>query len=133
MATAGYGNPGEREDELVVVRAIYDAFARRDVESALEHMDASITFFPAGTAALMGRREPYVGHAGVRRYFEDAEAIWQELTLFADDVRAAAGGAIVFGHVEGLVDGAPFRARAMWAWRLRDGKAVSMRVSVLGD
>lgn len=127
-----YGNPAARRAEIDTVRAIYDAFARRDVEGALEHIAADVEFSPAGTISLVGRAEPYRGHDGVREYFADAAQVWDDLTLHAEDFRAAAGGVVVFGRVEGLVDGKPFRAQAIWIWQVRDGKAVTMRVNPLG-
>ena len=128
-----YGNPSEREAEIAIIRAIYDAFARRDVEAALEFIATDAEFHPIGTATRAGRTEPYRGHDGVREYFADAAKAWDDLTLYADDFRVAAGGVVVFGHVEGSADGKPFVARAMWIWRVRDGKAVSMRVNPLDE
>ena len=129
-----YGNPGEREVEIEVVQAIYDAFARRDLDAALEHISETCEFMPTGTASRLGRTTPYVGHAGLREYFADAERLWTDLVLYADDIRAAAGGVIVFGHVEGtMADGERIRRRALWSWNVRDGLATGMRVSELGD
>jgi ketosteroid isomerase-like protein len=128
-----YGTPGHVEAEVATVRAIYDAFARRDVESALVHVaDDCYVDLPA-TAELAGRTEPYRGPEGVRQYFADAERVWTELTLYADDIRAAAGGVAVFGHVEGLRAGERVRRRVIWLWTIRDRKAVRVSVSDLGD
>ena len=127
-----YGNPADRSSEIDVVRGVYDAFARRDVEGALAFISEDVEFMPSGTNSLVGRTEPYRGHDGLRQYFADAAEVWEDLTLHADDFRAAAGGVIVFGRVEGTVKGEPFRARAIWVWRVRDGKAVSMHVNPIG-
>ena len=127
-----YGNPGERDVEIRTVRAIYDAFARRDVEAALQHISPTCEFRATGTAERLGRTEPYVGHDGLREYFADAERVWEDLVLHAEDIRAAAGGVIVFGHAEGRTGGEVVRQRALWSWQVKDGLATSMRVSVLG-
>lgn len=132
MSPGGYGNPGQRE-EVGTVRAIYDAFERRDVEAALAFVDEAIEFLPLGTAERTGRSEPYRGHDGLREYFADAARVWDELTLHADDIRAAAGGVVVFGSVSGVAGGQPLSRRVIWTWRVRDGKAVSLRVNDLGD
>lgn len=132
MMPGGYGNPGLRV-EVDTIRAVYDAFARRDVEAALAYVSDDVEFLPMGTAALAGRSEPYRGHAGVREYFADAARVWQDLTLHADDVRGAAGGVVVFGHVTGVADGHRVSRRVIWTWQVRDGKAVSFRVNDLGD
>ncbi len=133
MNEAGvYGNPGSRDAEVTVVRAIYEAFARRDVEAALGHIAEDITFLPQGTATLTGRTAEYHGHEGVREYFRDAARVWEDLTLHADDIRAAVGGVVVFGHVEARTDGVPMHRRVIWTWQIRDGCAVSMRGNDLG-
>ena len=127
-----YGNPGARDVEIETVRAIYDAFARRDIEAALRHISDTCEFRPTGTTERLGRTAPYIGHAGLREYFADAERVWEDLVLHADDIRAAAGGVIVFGHVEGRAGGELVRQRALWSWQIKDGLATAMRVSVLG-
>ncbi len=129
----GYGNPGRRSVEVEVVRAIYAAFARRDVEAALAHVAEDITFFPQSTAARVGRTTPYAGHEGVREYFADAAKAWDNLTLHAEDMRAAAGGVVVFGRATGVAGGQRVERRVVWTWQVRDGKARSMRVSDLGE
>jgi ketosteroid isomerase-like protein len=128
-----YGQAGDVEAAIGTVRAIYDAFARRDLQAALEHMDPEISFVPSGTAARVGRDVPYVGHDGIRRYFADVARVWRELTLHADDIRATGEGVIVFGTVTGVTDDGPYAARAIWIWRVRGGKAISMRARSLGD
>ena len=132
MASGGYGNADRNSPEVAVVRAIYDAFARRDVEAALAHIADDVVFAPQGTASRAGRQAPYLGHDGVREYFADVERLWEDLRIHAEDVRSVAGSVVVFGHVEGRAGGAPLRARAIWNWKIKDGKAVSMRVSGLG-
>lgn len=131
MGERDYGVFGHHGD-IAVVRRVYDAFALRDIEGVLACMAPGVEFFPAGTAKLAGREQPYRGHDGVRGYFADAEALWQDLVLDARDVRAAAGGVVVFGQIEGHREDEVVRRRAMWSWKLRDGLVVSMRATDLG-
>ena len=128
-----YGNPADRESEIATVRGVYEAFARRDVEAALQHIHEDVTFDPTGTRSLVKRDQPYHGHEGVRQYFRDAAEVWDDLTLHAEDFRAAVGGVVVFGRVEGSIRGRPFEASAIWIWRVRDGKAISMHVNPVGS
>ena len=127
-----YGNPAAQTEAIAVVRAIYDAFARRDVEAALAYVGPDIEWLPSGTASLTGRVEPYRGHAGVRQYFAEVSEVWEDLRLYADDIRVAGISVVVFGHVEGRVRGHEVTTRALWTWQIRDGVAVSMRVNDLG-
>lgn len=134
VATSGeYGRVGDVQPEVEVVQAIYDAFARRDTEAALVHMHEDIVFVPAGTSSLLGRTEPYVGHDGVRRYMADMAQVWHDLTLRVDDIRAVKEGVVVFGTAIGTTADGPYESRALWTWKVQDGLAISMRVSLLGQ
>jgi ketosteroid isomerase-like protein len=128
-----YGTPGQVEEAVETVRAIYEAFARRDVEAALEYVADECEFDLPGTEKLAGRTEPYRGPDGVRQYFADAARVWSELTLYADDIRASAGGVVVFGHVEGIHEGGSLRRRVLWLWQVRDGLATGVRANDLGE
>ena len=74
-----------------------------------------------------------MGHDGVRRYFADMGAVWDDLTLHVDDIRAVTEGVVVFGSATGTVGGRPYERRAMWTWKVQGGLATSMRVSLLGE
>jgi ketosteroid isomerase-like protein len=128
-----YGRGAGADTAITTVRQIYAAFARRDLAAALEHAAPDIELRPAGTAARIGRTEPYRGHAGVREYFADAERLWQDIRISAGDFRATANGVIVFGQVEGTAAGERVRRQVVWVWQVVDGKATSMRVTDVGD
>lgn len=130
---APYGNAGGHHGEIGVVRAIYDAFGRQDIEAALHLIDEEAEVNVPATATAVGRTEPYRGHDGVRAYFADASRVWEQLAIEADDIRATGNSVVVFGHVVGRVGDDVVRRRVVWTWKLRDGKAVSLRVSDLGD
>lgn len=132
-ARADYGVPGDVAAEVATVQAIYDAFARRDLEGAMPHFSDDVELSLPQTAGRAGRDGPYRGHAGVRAYFGDLNRIWSELTLHADDIRAITGGVVVFGSIRGRVGDEEVRRQAVWSWKLRDGLAVSVRVNDLGD
>jgi len=121
------------EREVATVRAIYEAFGRRDIEAMLVHVAEDCELDVPQTAGLAGRSEPYRGPDGLRQYFADAALVWTELTLYADDIRAAADGVVVFGHVEAKHDGESVRRRVVWTWQLRDGKAVRVSANDVGE
>jgi ketosteroid isomerase-like protein len=128
-----YGNPAGLTEDAETVRAIYDAFARRDIGAMLLHIAPDCELYLRGTAEVAGRSEPYVGHEGVREYFADVEAIWDELLLFADDFRVLPGVVIVLGHVLARRSDSSARRFVMWTWRLSGGKATSVRVADAGE
>ena len=127
-----YGNPAGVTDDLEVVRALYAAFARRDISGALPYLAPDCELHASGTATAAGRSSPYRGHDGVRDYFADVSAVWDELVLHADDFRVVPGSVIVIGHVTASRGGERMHRSIVWTWRLRDGLAVSVRVSDLG-
>jgi ketosteroid isomerase-like protein len=130
-----YGTPANAAAEIAIVRALYDAFARRDVDAAVPYLSPAFELLPVGTAELVGRTEPYIGAAGLRAYLADVERVWAELELRSDDVRAIAGSVIVFGTVRGVPRGRTdvIERRLLWTWRLEDGLAVSLRVNDVGS
>jgi len=127
-----YGNPAGLTEDIDVVRAIYAAFAVRDLEGALDFVDPACEIHVAGTARATGRRDPYVGHDGLRQYFKDVEAVWNQLEIHADDFRVVPGAVVVMGHVEGQGELGAFRRNAIWTWRLAGGRAVHLRVTDTG-
>ncbi len=127
-----YGDPGNARRELDAVRGIYAAFAARDIDAAVARMAPDVELHLRGTQSRLGRGEPYRGHDGAREYFGDVARAWDELVLHADDMRAAPGSVVVFGHVEGRQGGERVERAVMWTWTLRDGLATSVRTSDMG-
>ena len=127
-----YGNPAGVTSDIDVVKAIYAAFAARDLEGAIRLLSGDCQLHLRGTAALIGRTEPYRGHEGMREYYADVQRTWDDLVLFAEDFRAIPGAVVVMGHVEGRADGEPVRRTAVWTWKVKDGKATEVRVADVG-
>jgi ketosteroid isomerase-like protein len=114
-------------DDVSVVKAVFAAFAERDVERVLELIDPEIEFTPV-TADFAGRTEPYRGHEGIREYFRDVALVWDDIRLTPHDFREVAGGILVTGRVSArsparIVDGS-----TGWVWRVRNGRVVYGRV-----
>ena len=127
-----YGNPAGVTSEVDVVRAIYAAFAARDLEGAIAYLSDDCELHLRGTQARIGREEPYRGHAGMREYYADVERTWEDLVLFAEDFRAIPGAVVVMGHVEGRHRGEPIKRNAVWTWKVSQGKATEVRVADTG-
>jgi ketosteroid isomerase-like protein len=128
-----YGNPAGLTDEAEVVRAIYEAFARRDVETMVGYLSPDCELDLAGTSRLAGRAGAYRGHDGAREYFRDVERVWEELVLHTEDIRVIPGSVIVIGHVTGKRQGLDVKRSSVWTWRVKDGRATSVKVADLGD
>jgi len=127
-----YGNPAGLTEDIDVVRAIYAAFAVRDIEGALDFVAPDCEIHVERTARAAGRAGPYIGHAGLRRYFADVESVWAEFQIHAEDFRVVPGSVIVMGNVEASNAQGALRRAAIWTWRLRAGRAVHLKVTDLG-
>jgi ketosteroid isomerase-like protein len=115
-------------DDAAVIRALFSAFGRRDLPAALAVIAPDVEFWPTGTQKRIARTAPYVGHEGIREYFGDVEAAWEDLEIEAQDLRAVAGGVAAFGVARGTpVGGESMEAPVFWVFRLRDGQVVHGR------
>lgn len=128
-----YGNPAGLVEEIEVVRGLYDAFERRDLDAMLAALSEDAELFFEGTARLAGRSEAYRGHEGLREYFADVAHIWDELVLHALDYRAVPGSVIVMGHITGRRQGLQVRRSSVWTWKVSGGRATSVKAADLGD
>ena len=126
-----YGNPAGLTDDVELVRRLFAAFAARDLDAALPYIAPDCELH-LETRRRAGRPGPYRGHDGLREYFADVERVWDELDLYLDDFRTIPGAVITMGHVEGRIGEERMRRAAVWTWKLRDGKAVSIRVADVG-
>jgi ketosteroid isomerase-like protein len=113
--------------DVMVVKAVFAAFAERDVDRVVELIDPDVEF-TAMTNDFAGRTEPYRGHEGIREYFRDVSRVWDELRLTPRDYRRVGDVVLVTGRVSArsaarIVDGS-----TGWIWRVRDGRVVYGRV-----
>jgi len=127
-----YGNPAGLTGDVDVVRAIYAAFDRRDLDAALAYLAPECELHARGTAEAAGHESPYRGYDGVRQYFADVSAVWDELVLHAEDFRVLPGSVVVIGHASARRGEERMKRSIVWTWKLKDGLAVSARVSDMG-
>jgi ketosteroid isomerase-like protein len=112
-----------------LVRALFAAFAARDVEAALRLVDPKADFWPQGTAEAAGQTEPYRGHDGLRQYFADVEEHWRELEIHPGELRVAGTGVVSFGTARGVRrDGTVMDVPVIWTFKLRQGRVIRARV-----
>jgi ketosteroid isomerase-like protein len=121
------------ERNAQVARQTFEAICARDIDGLLEFYDPEIEFQPlTGMQVELGG---YHGHAGVRRYLEEAAEIWDEMLPHADDVRATGehvvivGGCAVRGRGSGAVSDPPMA----WVLTFRDGKVTRHRAYRTSD
>lgn len=107
--------------DIEVLRRAYAAFARRDLDRMLELLDPELEFH-AVTAEETGRSEPYRGLEGMRRYFADEAAAWDELRLLPYEFEPRGDWVVATGRVYARRGGQVIDSSAGWHWRLRDGR-----------
>ena len=110
-----------------IVRHVFDAFSRRDLQALIALSDPEIVFRPQ-TGRLAGRDEPYRGHEGLRAYLADVAQVWQELRSEPDEYVELDDRVVCTGRVYAWGIGRVIDAPAGWVWRLRDGLVVEGRV-----
>jgi ketosteroid isomerase-like protein len=112
------GAPGEYP-----VRAFAEAITANDMERAIEVCHPEIEFL--SVLAVSGRR--YLGHTGIREYFEDIHSAWAEWRVEVHRIVPGDDGrvAIVMSmHVRGKESGAILTERADHVWTLKNGLLV---------
>jgi ketosteroid isomerase-like protein len=113
--------------DIEVVKATFAAFAARDIEAVLALASPDIEF-TAVTGEHAGRTEPYRGHEGMRQYFRDLAAVWEELHLTPREFRASGEVILVTGKVSARSRSRTVTGSTGWIWRVRDGKVTYVRV-----
>ena len=103
------------------VRGLVDAINRYDPDAAVAVSDPEIEFL--SVLAVNGRA--YVGHDGIRQYFDDVESAWEEWRVEVHRVTTAPDGRVVIEmtmHARGRESGASLSVFAGHVWTLRNGK-----------
>ena len=115
------------EENLRVVRDLFDAFSAREVPRASQLVDRGVMMEPLSTP--VERRTPYLGIDGLRRYLQDLDETWDTFDVTIEKTRAddgehvVAAGRIHARQIDVVVDDP-----AGFAFRLRDGKVVWAKV-----
>ena len=107
--------------DIEVVKAMFAAFADRDLDGVLAIADPEIEF-AAVTGEQAGRKEPYRGHDGMRQYFCDVAAVWEELRLTPREFRGVGDLVLVTGKVSARSRSRTITGSTGWVFRVRDGK-----------
>jgi ketosteroid isomerase-like protein len=113
--------------DIDVVKAVFAAFAERDVEGVLAHAHGDIVFSPL-TGDYAGRTEPYRGHDGLRQYFHDVATVWEELHIMPVDFRQDGDAILVTGRVSARSPARLVAGSTGWIWRLTGGLVAYIRV-----
>ena len=113
--------------DIDVVRAIFAAFAERDVEGVIAHASPDMEFTTV-TGDHAGRTEPYRGHDGLRQYFRDVAEVWDDLRIVPGEFRQSGDTIVVTGRVSARSPARIVAGSTGWLWQVRDGRVIAARV-----
>ncbi len=132
MSTWQYGMGAGAQDNVEIVRSVYAAFARRDLDAIVAVMAPDAELLGGPTAQVAGNEEPYRGVDGLQRYFADVAGMWDDLSAYPEDFRATKESVVVFGRLVSTAGDTEVSRNVIWTWRLRQGLIVSLRVNQVG-
>ena len=117
-----------QENVEAVLRG-YEAFNRGDLDSAAEGFHPEIEW--SGPGVLPEKREIYRGIDGVRRFWGQWQAEFEDFTVEIEEVIEAGEQVIVMAAVSGTGRGSGAHVRSPTfphVWTIRDGQAVRMEM-----
>ena len=106
----------------------YEALNRRDIDAFLALSDPEIEFTMLNLQLEGGR--PYLGHDGVRSYWDNMISVFPDFTVEADEVRDLGDITVVRGrlHGHGLESDASFEQSFWQTVKWRDRKCISWHI-----
>jgi ketosteroid isomerase-like protein len=114
------------QQNVKLFRKGMDAFLRHDIEPLLETSHPEIEWYPF--SAQVEGDVAYKGHDGVRRWWANLNATFEEFEASIDEVRDEGDLVMALGHLRARFrSGITLETEVGWVVRFRDGLAVSGR------
>jgi ketosteroid isomerase-like protein len=112
-----------------IVRSIYEAFARGDVEAILNSLDEQIDWRAPANLPHGGH---FDGRQDVARFFQGIGEHWETLSVDVQDVLGDADLVVVLATIRGRLraTGEDTGYTAAHAWTLRDGTPIRFAETV---
>ena len=115
------------EENVEIVRRLYEAAARRDTETVLSLYDPDVEWdFSKQLAVRMFGRSTYRGHEGLRAFFRDNFDAFHDFGHVCEEVIDAGEHVVSFGAATGLgrESGLQVDAPRAAVWTIRNGRIV---------
>jgi ketosteroid isomerase-like protein len=119
------------EENVEVVRGIYDAVARRDDVTPYEVYAEDIVWDLSNSRrALLLTQPVYQGHEGVRQFWREGLSVFGEVDFEVEDLIEAGDQVLAVIHERevGRASGVPVETTHLAVWTLADGKVIQMQV-----
>jgi ketosteroid isomerase-like protein len=119
------------QENVEIVRGIYDAVARRDGATPFEVYAEDIVWDLSNSRrTALGIEPVYQGHEGVRQFWRDALSVFGEVDLEVEELIDAGHQVVAVTRERGVGrgSGVPVRSIAVSVWTLADGKVIEVQV-----
>ena len=119
------------QENVEIVRGIYDAVTRRDDVTPYEVYAEDIVWDLSNTQrALLFTKPVYHGHEGVRQFWREGLSGFGEIDLELEGLIDAGDQvlAVIREREVGRASGVPVEATHLAVWTLTDGKVTRMQV-----
>jgi len=115
-------------DLFRLVEAYYPALNQRDVDAVLRLFTEDAEYLPFNVSVVEGGS--YQGHAGIRKFFDEAADTWESLRAEPQVYKAKGDQVVVTGRLQGRgkQSGIDVDSPAAWVFTFRDRKVTRMRV-----
>jgi ketosteroid isomerase-like protein len=111
------------QENVESLKRAIEAYNRRDIEPLLETSDPEIEWYPF-TAQVEGD-EAYHGHEGLRQWWANIDAAFEEFEASVDEVRDLDDTVLALGHLRARFrSGVALDTEIGWVVRFRDGLGV---------
>jgi ketosteroid isomerase-like protein len=116
------------QENVELVRRIYEAFARQDRAALAEflHPDIELTYL----GVLIDKQVTYRGLSGVREFMRSIVENFEEFSVDVEELVDAGDQVVAALHqrARGRASGAQVDIRIGQVWTVRDGQAVAWRI-----
>jgi ketosteroid isomerase-like protein len=119
------------QENVEIVRGIYDAVARRDDMAPFEvYAEDIIWDFSNTRRAALNPKKVYHGHEGVRENWRDALSVFGVVDLEVKELIDAGDQvmAVIHEREVGRASGAPVETTHLAVWTLAEGKVTKLQV-----
>jgi ketosteroid isomerase-like protein len=119
------------EENVDVVRRLYDAAARRDDVTPFEVYAEDIVFDISNSRRVaLALRPTYHGHEGVRQYWRETTSAFGDIDFEVGELIGAGSHvlAVIREREVGRASGAPVETTHLAVFTLSDGKIIQMQV-----
>jgi len=117
------------QENVQLIRGVYEAFGRGDIPAVLAQMDQSIEWNEAENF-IYADRNPYVGpQAVLEGVFTRLGAEWEGFTVTPEELLDAGDRVVALGTYSGInkATGSAVRAQFAHVWGVRGGRVMSFQ------